>query len=279
MKYPKSLTALVMSAGIGLVACSGDGSQDHKEPLVDLSIVSRDMQTIANARILLGHQSVGRNVLAGLKSLSAETGVPLRIVEIDVLPPDDQPGVFHTAIGNNGNPDGKCEVFSLLLTRPEQPKYDVAMMKFCYVDLGAGTPLSVDAMLERYERMTRGIREQRPDVQLVHVSLPLMADPPGKKTYLKRLLNRSTERDQDNVLRNAYNAGLRERYEGEPLFDLAAVESTLPNGERSYFMLDDRPVYTLAKEYTEDGGHLNDIGQRRAAAEFVRTLAQALQKT
>jgi lysophospholipase L1-like esterase len=70
---------------------------------------------------------------------------------------------------------------------------------------------------------------------------------------------------------------VRARFGGDALFDLAAVESTLPDGTRSSFSAGPRRVFTLAQPYTSDGGHLNDEGSRRAAAAFVHTLAKALQ--
>jgi hypothetical protein len=244
--------------------------------MVNMSAVKADLQAVSKARILLGHQSVGRNILIGLEALAAEVGVPLRIESINGVPPDSAPGLFHSEIGVNGDPAGKCEIFSSLLNRPERPLYDLAMMKFCYVDLQQGTPLDAAAMLDRYSALVDAIKRQRPDIRLVHITLPLRADPPGKKQMLMRLLGRSTE-DANNALRNAFNDGIRQRFPSEPLFDLAVIESTLPDGSRSMFSRDGRPVYTLAREYTDDGGHLNELGRRRAAIAFVRTLASALQ--
>ena len=165
------LAALVAGCALLAASCSRtDGSKSETpqqaQESVSMSKVQQDLAVIAQARILFGHQSVGRNVLAGLDALIAEAGVPVRVVQIDGLPPDEQPGMFHSNIGQNGDPNGKCEVFSNLLTRPEKPAYDVALMKFCYADLDVHTPLGVDQMVDRYERTVRDIRTQRPDVRL-----------------------------------------------------------------------------------------------------------------
>lgn len=277
MRRHKSLGVAALAA-LWLAAC-GQNEQTAAvapPPPVDMSQVKQDLETVANARVLLGHQSVGRDVLAGLRTLSAEAGTPLRIVEIDGIPPDDAPGLFSNHIGKNGDPEGKCEAFSALLVRPEQPKYDVAMMKFCYADLRDGTPMSATEIVDRYSRLIASIREQRPDVRLVHVTMPLKAEPPGKKTWLKRKLGMSVDGDDANVMRNEFNQGLRAKYVDEPILDLALLESTLPNGTRTTFGHDGKAVPRLASEYTHDGGHLNDEGQRRAAIEFVRTVAAAL---
>lgn len=269
------LALVALGAVTSLSGCSQSNTPDQIE-VVDMVKVKADMRAVANARILLGHKSVGRDIIMGLESLAHETGVPLRVEAIDGVPSDSAPGLFHSEIGNNGDPDGKCEIFDLLLNRPEKPVYDLAMMKFCYSDLRENTPLAVPDMLDRYSRLIQDLSIQRPDVRMVHVTLPLKADPPGRKTMVKRFLGRSTEEDADNVLRNEYNGRLRERFSNEPIFDLASVESTHMDGSRSEFSHDGSPVYTLAAEYTDDGGHLNAAGRRRAAIEFVRVVASAL---
>jgi hypothetical protein len=268
---------LVMSVCGAMTACSnGSDSVEMKEASLDLSAIAEDMRTVARARVLLGHQSVGRDVLAGLATLSAETGVPLRVVQIDGLPPDEEPGVFHSSIGENGDPNSKCEMFSQLLTREERPAYDLAMMKFCYVDIDEGVPLTQEQMFDSYEKLVENIKAKRPDVTLVHITVPLRADPPGKRTWLYRKLGMAVYGDEYNVARNRFNDALRERFGAEPMFDLAAVESTLPDGSRSSFERDGKTIYTLAPGYTHDGGHLNPPAQRRAAAALIKTLAETL---
>ncbi len=243
---------------------------------VDIAAVAADLQALGGARILLGHQSVGRNILAGVAALAAETGADLRIVEIDVLPPDPRPGLFHAPIGANGDPDSKCQMFQRLLERPERPAYDLAMMKFCYVDLGRDTPLEAQAMLERYAATIGALRLARPDVRIVHSTLPLRTAPAGWKATIKRVIGRPPEADADNALRSAFNDGLRARFAAEPIFDLARIESTRPDGNPSSIRVGGRLVPVLDAGYSNDGGHLNTVGQRRAAAEFLHTLAAAL---
>jgi hypothetical protein len=235
------------------LAVSGCVADKREEIVIDKAALQADLEVVSQARMLFGHQSVGRDLLAGLQELAVDAGVALRVEEIDGLPSDEGPGLFHSNIGENGDPDSKCEVFASLLTRRERPAYDMAMMKFCYVDLGRETTIEAAALLDRYARLVDQLREQRPDVGIMHISLPLRADPPGKKTFVKRLLGRPTEEDADNVLRNAFNDGLRKRFAGEAFFDLAAVESTLPDGTRSSFSRDGRTIHTLTQEYTTAG--------------------------
>ena len=264
------------AAGALLAGCSG-----HAPPPPEPQALRADLETVAHARVLFGRQSVGRNVLAGLAQLAEDNGVALRIQEIDGEPPDGRPGLFHARIGVNGDPAGKIDAFVQLLERPARPRYDAALMELCYLDFGseARRPVTPAALVARYLAAVRSLAARRPDVRLVHVTAPLRAEPPGWKSRLKRLLGRETEEDADNVLRNDYNAQLVSAVAGAPLFDLALVESTRPDGRTSEFRRSGRAVRTLAPEYTTDGGHLNPGGSRRAAIALVQALARALRES
>lgn len=87
------------------------------------------------------------------------------------------------------------------------------------------------------------------------------------------LLGRLT-RPMRNALRTQYNDMLRAAYAGrEPIFDLAAVESTRADGTREYGTSHGQPVYALAREWSADDGHLNALGRRRAPKQLLITLA------
>lgn len=266
-----ALSPLVPAA---LAGCSARST----EVAVDMATVKADLQVISQARILFAHQSVGRNILDGVRDLVRETGVTLRIERFDEgAKAAAGPGLFHVQVGKNGVPDTKIAAFGQLLA--SNGGFDVALLKLCYEDV-ARDAQGQDGLLGRYESMVSQVSSASPGTRLVHVTTPLRSQPPGWKTPLKRLLGREIEGDADNALRNAYNQGLVARFgDGKALvFDLARIESTLPDGRRSAFDHGGKPVHTLAAEYTEDGGHLNEAGRRHAAAAFVRTLAQALQR-
>jgi hypothetical protein len=269
----KHLVHLVIA--FALAALAGCHARSPQEDPVDMTIVKADLQTVARARVLFAHQSVGRNVIDGVQALAVQAGVPLRIREIDGAPPDAEPGLFHTLVGTNGDGASKVAVFAGLVDRPERPAYDVAVLKFCYEDL-ARDAKGRTGLLERYAARVGALQQSRPDVRVLHVTSPLRADPPGWKTRLKRLLGKPTEEDADNVARNAYNSALRARYATASVFDIAAVESTRTDGSRSSFAAPAGPVYTLAQEFTSDGGHLNENGRRLAGAAFLHSLALAL---
>jgi len=262
--------AVMLCAGMALVGCT---ARSAEVPL-NMSEVKADLQAVSKARVLFAHQSVGRNILDGVRTLSAEVGVPVRVELITTVTPDSGPGIFHAFVGENGTPDGKIAAFTQLLDRPEHPAYDVAVLKFCYIDLGHEAHRR-DGLAERYADALGTLRSKRPDVRLLPATVPLRTQPPAWKTTLKRLLGRDTSDSGDNLARNDYNQQLRARFPGT-VFDIAGAESTLPDGSRSSVTVDGRTVYTLADAYTTDGGHLNAAGQRRVAAAFVHALAARL---
>src|SRR3954469_25039557 len=74
-----------------------------------------DLQTIARERIYFGHQSVGANILDGLKELSTAAGVPVRIAEVPRAVSLDGAGVGHVFVPENGQPLRKLESFKTAL--------------------------------------------------------------------------------------------------------------------------------------------------------------------
>jgi lysophospholipase L1-like esterase len=77
-----------------------------------------------------------------------------------------------------------------------------------------------------------------------------------------------------NAKRNEFNALLGQEFGAiDPIFDLAQIESTRPDGSRAYFQRSTESVFTLAPEWTYDGGHLNAAGRRVVAERFLAFLA------
>ena len=79
----------------------------------------------------------------------------------------------------------------------------------------------------------------------------------------------------ENAVREQFNALLRKEYGSRVLFDLAAVESTAPDGTRVSGVLDGRPYYALYDGYASDRGHLDAEGRRRVALAWLRFVAHA----
>jgi hypothetical protein len=234
--------------------------------------VEQDLRAISGKRIYFGHQSVGENILEGIGDLvRAGKDAHLNMVEIGKQSIPAGPFFAESRIGRNGDPDSKCKSFTGKVGDLAADSLDLAVMKFCYVDFTKDT--DVKSLFALYRATIDSLRAKAPGVRFVHVTAPLTVPAPGWKKLLKRALGRPETSVMDNAKRNEYNDLLRQSFKGEPMFDLAAVESTFPDGSRKEISYEGKTVYTLIGELSDDGAHLNRKGRDRAAKEFVHVLA------
>ena len=224
-------------------------------------------------RVFFGHQSVGYGVVEGVAALVAEGSAPGLAIAESRLPPDGEgPCLVHAAIGRNGDPLGKIADFEGIIRGGMGEGVGLALMKFCYVDITAET--DVDRLFARYRRAMAGLMEEFPSLTLVHVTAPLTARDRGVKGAVRRLLGLASGSAADNAARGRFNALMRTEYAGRgPQFDLALLEST-GGGAPGAAGAGDACQY-LAEDYTDDGGHLNEPGRRRAAEALLAVLAAA----
>jgi hypothetical protein len=240
------------------------------------SNLKRDLDVLARARIYFGHQSVGNNVLDGLAALATKEGVDLRILE---APADDgRPGIIHARVGQNRAPESKCDAFARFLTSRTAVRWDAALLKFCYADLGENGERNPSKAFQSYKTTVTALRAARPDVLLVHATVPLKSEGLGKRNAIRKLFGLGTSNDNDNTIRNEFNDLLRAEYARDPIFDVASAESTRPDGSRSGFRTNGRFIFTMAREFTYDEGHLTEAGRQWVAREFARSLATALRE-
>jgi hypothetical protein len=153
-------------------------------------------------------------------------------------------------------------------------RLDVALFKFCYIDFSDSS--DVDEIFSTYARTMDDLKQRYPEVTFIHVTAPLRTVDSGPGVWAREMLGRPNRAKLANVSRNEFNRRLKERYAGDPVFDLAAVMSTWPDGRRESFRMDGVVYDSLVPAYTDDGGHLNPVGRTYAAAEFVRSIAAAM---
>jgi hypothetical protein len=232
------------------------------------------LERLAMTSVVFGHQSVGRNILEGMN----EIGVVSPRGPISVVGSRDIGGrtaarIVEFAVGENGDPRSKQRDFAAVLDSTASSEPVIAVMKYCYLDVTAHT--SVDEVFDGHREMVRGLRQRHPNVTFVHVTMPLTTVESGAKLFAKRLMRKPTARDA-NANRGRFNSLIRSTFADEPIFDLARIESTRPDGSRSYVVAGSDTVEVLAGEYTDDGGHLNGTGRAVAAAEFLKVLADVV---
>jgi hypothetical protein len=250
-----------------LAACN---NQRHNLAQSESLPTAEQWHTLSTRNIYFGHQSVGRNILEGIRELAAKEPEPA----VKIISGLDQvagTGLHESNIGVNGDPDSKIRDFSSFVASSRPAEHSILMFKFCYIDMTAGT--DVQALFRKYREAVESLRMQYPNRTVVHITMPLTITESTPAYLARKILGRDTQRSL-NIKRNQYNELLRAEYGGKaPIFDLATVESTRPNGSRSYFLENNSPIYTLATEWSADGAHLNEAGRLQVAGRLVADLA------
>lgn len=246
---------------------------------MNLVIDPAPLLSLQHKRIYFGHQSVGANILDGVRHLNrADTRLKLNLVESTQAQAYANPVLGHSRIGHNHEPRSKIDAFSDILDAGLGNKVDMALLKFCYVDVTETS--DVGGLFEYYQRVMTQLATAYPRTQLVHVTVPLTVMPSLLRRVLGTLRRRHNRIAHDNLARAEYNRLLTQAYAGKaPLFDLAAIESTLPSGRRLHYQLQGREFSTLVPGYSSDGRHLSETGQRVVAAELLKFLAATALKS
>jgi hypothetical protein len=231
------------------------------------------LRELATRRVFFGHQSVGGNILDGVRDWLRESGVSWPIVA-PAEAPHEGGALIHATVGHNAQPVTKCADFRRLLDGGTLGQVDVAVLKFCYVDVQRDDEVNV--LGDEYRATLEDLARRHPATVVVPVSVPLTHVEGGLGVVARELLGRPNPSKLRNLARQSFNDQLRHRWSATPIFDLAAAESRRPDGATYMFTYQGRRAENLVAAYTDDGRHLNATGRRTVAAAFVRTLAAAV---
>ena len=252
---PRNLSSLfgilVLTAGVVF----GDPViVDHKNYNVIDTMPTSSLQALANLKVFFAHASVGGNIIEGMKVLNAQhpAQYPLGCEPVKDTPANTKPGAFYEY--NRGNPgaNAKMDLFAQYLKNGwHSPAVNVVINKFCFID--------PNASFEKYISSMTGLERNYPTTTLVYVTIPI-----------------TTKTDSSNLQRQKFNDALREwvRKNDKVLLDIADIEAWSNGGEQKTFVFQGKSVSALRKEYSTDGGHLNSMGQLRAAKGMFTLLAQ-----
>lgn len=273
----RSLLVMVAVASVTAIAAAVMGDVLLRDRPVDgeaydrPTVTQEDLLTVNETRVFFAHQSVGGNILDGLPHVYQAHGLATpRVVEL--ADADLQDRLVHTRVGKNGDPLGKIRAFDSLLREGLGDTVDVAVLKLCYSDVRDET--DIDAVFDAYTTTLSTLQRDFPDVSFVAATVPLSTQRSHKEN-LKELLGRGNRYGAEhNVARERFNALLRAEYTSPgALFDVAAIESTAPDGTRVAAVHRGSPYYSLAQEYAKDPGHLNDAGGAAAAEGLLSAIA------
>jgi hypothetical protein len=266
------VTAILLT----MIGCGGDPPGGKTSEFAELMKMDEKVSNaLQQKRILFGHQSVGENILDGVRDLQRKGAAPSLAIKKMPEAADDlcQSGFYHFHVGRNADSKSKIDDFRSRLESGAGDRIDIALFKFCYIDAGPST--NAAALFEMYRGTMEALEKRFPQVVFVHVTLPLVTRQEGPKAWVKKILGKPIAGVADNIKRNEYNRLLTDYYEGrEPIFDLAKVESTFRDGSRAIAAIQDgQTIYSLVPVFTYDDGHLNETGRQAAADELLRVLA------
>jgi|LGVE01.1.fsa_nt_gb hypothetical protein len=229
---------------------------------------------LSKKKVFFGHQSVGFNIVDGLKDVMKENpNIRLNIIETSNPEDFNSPLFAHARAGKNTDPESKINAFADLMKNGIGDKADIAFFKFCYVDIRSKT--DVQKVFYDYKSTMSLLKKAYPGTTFVHVTVPLTLTKTSLKTWIKRIIGKKEVWEyDDNIKRNQFNDLLRKEYDGkEPVYDLAKMESTFADGKQSSFTKDGKTYHSLVPDYTHDGGHLNETGRKIAAEQLIILMA------
>lgn len=253
---------LALAVGALCTLCATALGEESANPMT----TKESVEHVAKLRVFFGHQSVGGNIIDALK-----TYLPVFDVTENKTASRNV-SFFHALVGQNTQPLTKLSAFEAALDAlAARQTVDVAMVKFCYVDFDSTT--DVDGLVGAYTTTLRRLQARHPKTTFVHITAPLTIVQSGVRGWLKSRFGGGAWGEKENVKREAFNQKIRSTFKGEPIFDLAALEATLPDGRLDTFRVGEANVPRLRADFTDDGGHLNGAGRAEIAAALVRFLA------
>jgi hypothetical protein len=232
---------------------------------------------LAGKKIFFGHQSVGYNIIDGIKDVITERDfIKLNIVETHESAVFERPVFAHSRVGVNTKPFSKIEHFMEIIDSGVGSKVDIAFFKFCYVDIMKDS--DPREIFDGYKTAMEELKDRYPETKFLHITVPIRSAPKGIKKNIKQSVKSLIGEPgflEDNMMRRSFNELLRKTYsKTEPFFDLALIESLNTSGFGCYVLKRKEKVNVMASEYTEDGGHLNSLGRRKVAEQFLIILAE-----
>lgn len=257
-----------------LASCNGGTMTEEQITFSALDqLKDSDWVRLAEKKIYFGHMSVGFNILDGILDLQKDyPKLKLKIIESN-KPETLQPGTLaHSTVGKNFSPHSKLADYTTYLNAGLAHKVDAAALKFCYLDILGTT--DIKAVFSEYTKTIDELKQDYPDLTLIHFTVPLTKRETGPKAWIKRILGRGIG-VEENINRQKYNELLLAKYNDvDPILDIATIESTYPDGKRSALKASDKTYFTLVPRYTYDNGHLNEIGRKKVAEQLILLLAK-----
>ena len=278
MKRHFTLLALVLL--MNTYQCSEQKNTEIKSDLSAIKQVPEEKwEVLKSKKIYFGHQSVGFNIVNGIELIMKDMPtLSLNIQELKAPDTLKSPVFAHSRIGKNKDPLSKIMDFKNYIQNGIGDSADYAFFKFCYIDIKEDT--DVQNVFTAYKDVVDSLIIKFPNTTFIHVTVPLRIAQTGIKVSIKNVIGRPVGGYADNIKRNEFNELLLNEYGDTGLvFDLAKAESTYPDGQRQFFESNGKKYSFLIPAYTNDGGHLNNVGRSIVAEKLLIFLSEQIGKT
>ena len=152
-------------------------------PSID-DVSMEDWAKLAKKKIFFGHQSVGYNIIEGIKDIISERDqIKLNIVETHDSAEFDNPIFAHARVGRNTDPVSKINGFRNIIDAGVGDKVDIAFFKFCYIDVMRDS--DTQKIFDNYRNTIEDFKARYPETKFLHMTIPVCSTPKGVKRTLK----------------------------------------------------------------------------------------------
>lgn len=273
----KRIILIVIACVIFFEGCERSNMTTDKNKLSELkSTPNKKLRELSQKKIFFGHQSVGNNIIDGIKDIIIEyPELRLNIQQTSDPASYENPVFGHARVGSNLDPYSKCNEFKKILEGDIGNKIDIAFIKFCYVDVNKNT--DIIQLYNYYVKTFQELQKKFPNIKFIHMTIPLTTSQQtsGIKALVKRIFKKEFWGEEDNIKRNLFNIKLISKYSKDgQVFDLAKFESEFPDGRLNIFNKCGYKYYSLITSYTDDGGHLNKVGRNAIAQRLLLLLTE-----
>jgi len=240
-------------------------------------------EEIRKQRVYFAHGPVGKELIAGLHTILDERpSIGLKILPYGEAPSKTQaggavspppfgtPAIVEGPIGADGDPMSKIDRFVAKLRSKEGQDVDVAVLLLSAEDFTRET--NVESLHQHYVDSMRSLAGERPNLRIVHSTVPLSVPDRGMSARIKKFVGRGA--DQINAQRGRFNDLLRAEFGRKAIFDIAHAESESMDGRACSVRVGNVRWPAMTPEHADDRGQINDQGRIAIAREFVTALAR-----
>lgn len=229
-------------------------------------------------KIFFGHNEIGYTLLEEIMRIIEKENINLNILETDEIS-GETPLIAHKKIGKDHFPFSKIEAFRDIIDKKLGKKLNIAFMKLSYIDITNNS--NIEEIFSFYKKNIEFLKQKYPHLKFIHVTVPLTPVKNGLwgyiKIHIKQFLKKSLNGFDDNIKRTEFNMLLKQEYLGkDPLFDLAAIESTYPDGSKYIYQHKNCEYPALISEYAENSNYLSNKGKEIIGFRLLKFLTESL---